>query len=185
MTINHNISIDTKRLHMRHIDESDAAAIYEYSKNPNVGPSAGWKPHESMEETMEVMSNVFLNQKYVFGIVWKPDNKLIGSIGLIADHKRQNSRAKMLGYAIAEDCWGRGIVTEAAQALVSYAFENIAIDIVTAYCYPTNPASRRVLEKTGFHMEGTLRQAEVLFNGTVMDNVCFSITREEWTAQNE
>lgn len=75
--------IETERLILRPIVESDAEAMYEYCKNENVGINAGWKPHESIGETREIMKLVFLNQEHVFGMVLKETGKLIGSIGLV------------------------------------------------------------------------------------------------------
>lgn len=94
--------IETERLILRPVTESDAEAIYEYSRNENVGINAGWKPHESLQETREVMKIVFLNQENVFGIELKETGKLFGTIGLIPDPKRQNDQARMIGYAIGE-----------------------------------------------------------------------------------
>lgn len=94
--------IETERLILRNITENDACDIFEYGKEANVGPNAGWKPHKNIDETKDIMKNVFINQQYVFGIVLKENNKMIGSVGLIKDPKRENPHALMLGYAISE-----------------------------------------------------------------------------------
>lgn len=167
--------LETERLILRPIIESDAEAIYEYSRNKNVGINAGWKPHESIEETREIMPLVFLNQENVFGIVLKETGKLFGTIGIIPDSKRQNDKTKMIGYAIGEDYWGRGFTTEAVLAVLHFGFEELKLDLISAYCYPFNKRSKRVLEKCGFQYEGCLRLAEKCYNGTVIDNECYSI----------
>ena len=107
------MELNTQRLILRPITLDDAPAFFAYSKNPNVGPNAGWKPHETLEETIEIIKTVFLSQKHVFGIVLNHAPTLIGSIGLIDDPKRQNKHAQMLGYAIGEPYWGQGYMTEA------------------------------------------------------------------------
>lgn len=169
------MNIETERLLLRPIIESDADDIYEYSKNKNVGINAGWESHKSIEETREVMKLVFLNQEFVFGIVLKETGKLFGSIGLIADPKRQNEKTRMIGYAIGEDYWGKGYMTEAVTALLRFGFEELHLDLISAYCYPYNEGSKNVLKKCGFRYEGRLRLAEKRYDGEVLDNECYAV----------
>lgn len=168
--------IETERLILRSITEKDAEAIYAYSKRENIGINAGWKPHESIEETHEIIKQVFLNQKFVFGMELKATGKLFGSIGLIPDHKRQNESTRMLGYAISNEHWGHGYTTEAARALIHYGFNEWGLTLISAYCYPYNERSKRVLIKSGFEYEGRLRLAELRYDGEILDHDCFSIT---------
>lgn len=177
------MELSTERLLLRPIREDDVRDIFEYSKDESVGPSAGWKPHETLEETKLIMQEVFLNQENVFGIVWKEENRMIGTIGLIQDDKRQNDLGKMLGYAIGQNYWGKGIMTEAAAYLVCYGFDFLKLSLVSAYCYPFNERSKKVIEKLGFIYEGRLRDAERIYNGKLYDNLCFSITKEEYLKQ--
>lgn len=172
-------TIETNRLILRPITVADAEDIFAYSKNENVGINAGWKPHANIEETREIMEIVFLNKENVFGIESKETGKLIGSIGLIADPKRQNSKVFMMGYAIGEEYWNKGYTTEAAQALIHYGFEVLNLDMVSAYCYPSNKRSKRVLEKCGFQYEGLLRLAEERYDGVVLDNECYVAINEK------
>ncbi|MDF3005968.1 MAG: acetyltransferase family [Oscillospiraceae bacterium] len=165
-----------ERLVLRPVVLTDAQAIFEYSSRPSVGPNAGWKPHESIKETLDIMNLMFLEQETVWGIVIKKTGELIGTIGLIADPKRENSLAKMVGYAISDLHWGRGYMTEAVRGAIQHGFDRCGLTIISAYCYPENVRSRRVIEKCGFVYEGTLRLAEQLFTGEVRDNMCFSLT---------
>jgi len=168
---------ETTRLLLRHIAESDAEDIFEYGKELNVGPNAGWKPHTSIEETRKVMTEVFIGQENVFGIVLKDTNKMIGSIGLISDPRRTNPHALMLGYAISEHHWGKGLMTEAARAIIERGFQELPVDIITCTCYSINPRSRRVIQKCGFQYEGCLRQCEERFDGVILDMECYSLLR--------
>ena len=171
--------IETDRLILRGIVEDDAQDISEYGKEPNVGPNAGWKPHESIEETRELMKQIFINQPNVFGIVLKENNKMIGSVGLIKDPKRENPHALMLGYALSEHYWGRGLMTEASKAVIHFGFKDTEITVITCCCYAFNKRSRRVIEKCGFKYEGCLRQGEMRYDGKVMDVESFSLLKEE------
>lgn len=177
--------ITTQRLHLRPIREEDADDIYAYSSSPNVGTNAGWKPHESKEETLEIMNAIFLNQESVFGIVLAEKEKLIGSLGLIADPKRENDRVMMLGYALGEEYWSKGIMTEAVNAVLSYGFNELALDMISAYCYPFNERSKKLLKKCGFVYEGTLKLAERIYDGQVYDNECYALTAQGHAAKEQ
>lgn len=169
------MNIETERLILRPIIESDAEDIYEYCRNINVGVHAGWKAHENMEDTREIMKLVFLDQEFVFGMVLKETGKLFGSIGLIPDPKRQNDKTRMLGYAIGENYWGKGYMTEAVRALLRFGFGELNLDLISAYCYPDNERSKKVLKKCGFRYEGQLSLAEKRYDGEVLDNECYAI----------
>lgn len=170
----------TERILLRAIHAEDIDDIFEYSSTQNVGPNAGWKPHQSKDETLEIMKAIFLDKETVWGIVLKNCNKLIGSIGLIKDPKRENERALMLGYAIGEKYWGKGIMTEAAREVIRYGFHDLHLDLISAYCFPFNNRSKGVIKKCGFYYEGTLKMAEKIFDGNIYDNECYALTSKEY-----
>lgn len=168
--------LHTQRLIIRPIQLSDLDDIYEYSSTPNVGPNAGWKPHESKEETLEIMNIIFLDKETVWGIELKETGKMIGSIGLIDDPKRQYDLVKMIGYAMSEDYWGQGIMTEATNEVLRFGFEELHLEAISAYCFPFNQRSRNILQKCNFAYEGTLKMAEKMLNGNIYDNECYLLT---------
>ena len=83
---------------------------------------------------------------------------VIGSIALLPDPKRKNDGARMVDCALAREQWCGGLMTEAAQALLEYAFHGLGLELVSAYCSPNNGRVRRVLEKCGLQFEGVLRR---------------------------
>lgn len=170
---------NTKRLILRSVVEEDAEAIFEYSREPNVGPNAGWKPHESIEETRQIMQTVFLNRDAVFVIIVKESNKLVGTIGLITDPKRENENVRMLGYALSEQVWGYGYMTEAVAEIVRFGFRELHLEAVSAYCYPFNTRSKRVLEKNDFQYEGCLSLCEKRYDGRVESNDCYILLNDQ------
>ncbi|MFR0822223.1 MAG: GNAT family N-acetyltransferase [Clostridia bacterium] len=172
------MNLYTERLCLRNLGIEDIPDIYAYSKEQNVGPNAGWKPHESLEETTEIAKEIFIGKETVWGITLKGEDTVIGTIGLIEDSKRENHKAKMLGYAISEAYWGRGIMTEASKAVIEYGFKHMGLEVISAYCYPFNERSKKVLRKCGFEYEGVLRQAEKLYDGHVYDLICYSLLRK-------
>ena len=76
--------LTTERLLLRPILPSDAADMFEYSCHPEVGPNAGWKPHETLEETHPILKEIFLDQEDIFGIQLQTSGKLVGSIGPVS-----------------------------------------------------------------------------------------------------
>lgn len=172
------MKLQTERLTLRPFREDDVQALYDYSKDEPVGRNAGWKPHESLQESDDILHLVFLDQPSVWAIERRSDRRLIGSIGLVTDSARQYGSARSLGYALGIRYWGQGYMTEAVRAVIRYGFEKMSLDVISATCYPDNPASRRVLEKCGFQHEGTLHRAELLYNGEVKDHLHFYLPRE-------
>jgi len=175
-------TIETERLILRKWDVEDVQDLYEYAKNPNVGPHGGWKPHESMSESLEIMQTLFLDKYDCWAIEYKENSKVIGSIGYEDDVRRPETGCKELGYAMSEDYWRKGIMTEAAKAVLKFGFEEMALEMVSIYCSPTNERSGRVIEKCGFTYEGVLRKAYKIYDGTLRDVVCNSMTKEEYEA---
>lgn len=172
-------TLETERLILRSFKPEDVDDLYAYASDPAIGPAAGWKPHGSPEESQRIL-RMFLDEDEVWAIEHKETHRVIGSIGLHTDGRRHNKACRALGYVLAQRYWGEGLMPEAAAAALRFAFEELGLELVTIYHYPFNNRSRRVIEKLGFRHEGTLRQATTLFDGTVQDDVCYSMTRSEW-----
>ena len=105
------------------------------------------------------------NDTFAFAII--VDNKAIGSIGVFRQENIHRRTAE-LGYYIAEEYWGKGIMTEAVKQICDYVFKNSDIIRIYAEPFSYNRASCRVLEKAGFQYEGTLRSNAVK-GGKVID----------------
>lgn len=174
-------TLETDRLLLRSWQEEDVYDLYEYAKNPKIGPMAGWRPHESLNKSKEIIHH-FIEADDSWAIVLKEAGKVIGSIGLHEDSQRRISKDKTrrLGYVLSEDYWGQGIMPEAVKKVISFAFEELKIEVLAVNHYSNNKQSRRVIEKVGFHYEGTIRKAIQLFDGTIVDNVCYSLLKEEY-----
>jgi putative acetyltransferase len=175
--------LETERLILRKWNLEDLEDFYEYARNPNVGPNAGWEPHKDKESSENILKN-FVDQEEVWAIVYKENGKAIGSIGMHEDRRRADVsasiRVKMIGYVLSEEYWGKGIMSEACKAVVKYAFDEAKLELLTIFHYPFNIRSKRVIEKCGFRYEGTLRLASKIYDGTVHDSVCYSITKDEF-----
>ena len=102
------MNFTTERLTLRPFREDDVQALYEYSKDEPVGRNAGWKPHESLQESDDILHLVFLNQPSVWAVERRSDGRLMGSAGLITDSARQYGSARSLGYALGAGLYDRG-----------------------------------------------------------------------------
>ena len=178
-------TIETERLVLRGWTVEDVDDLFDYAKNPNVGPHGGWKPHESKTESLEIIQTLFLRKYDCWAVVLKENGKVIGSIGFEADTKRPEIACRELGYAIGEEYWGKGIMTEAAMAVIRFGFEEMGLPMISIYRNPLNHRSGRVIEKCGFVYEGTLRQANKIYDGTIRDVACFSMMREEYLQKQQ
>lgn len=171
--------IETERLILRRWRTGDLLDFYRYAKDPEVGPKAGWRPHASTEESAVKLAE-FISGEEVLAIVLKESGRAVGSIGLHPDKKRMGEGTREIGYVLARECWGRGLMTEAVRAVMEWAFREGGVSMLTVYHFPENEASGRVIEKCGFHYEGTLRRAWKIWDGSVRDERCFSLTKEEY-----
>ena len=179
--------IETERLLLTSWEdtEEDAKGLYAWASNPNVGPNAGWKPHESVEESRKIIREMFIPGGDGFAIRDKETGEIIGNIAVYEDTARENVAAMEVGYALKEECWGKGIMTEACRAIMKYAFEKYDLAIMSIRTSEVNARSQGVINKCGFNYEGTLRKAYHIYTGFDRDSRFYSITREEWEEQNE
>ena len=130
--------------------ESDARCLYHFAKNPNVGPIAGWPPHESVEYSLNIIKTLFCRPE-CYAIV--KDDVPIGCAELLihpdGNHWWGEGSAE-LGYWVAEEYQGNGYATQACKMLIKHAFEDLNIQRIFASYKKENLASKRVLEKLGF-----------------------------------
>ncbi len=142
--------LKTPNLTLRPWKESDAECLYHFAKNPNIGPIAGWPPHESIDDSLNIIKTVF-SKKETYAIV--KDDIPIGCVGLLF-HPDTNhwwgEGSVELGYWIGEEYWGRGYATEASKAVIEHAFNDLDASEIFASYRCDNPKSGRVLEKLGF-----------------------------------
>ena len=174
-------TLTTERLVLRAFTMEDLADFYEYCKDPDTGIHAGWKPHESMEESRNILHH-FIEEREVWAICDRNSGKVIGSIGLHHDTKRRRNfnQCRMMGYVLSKAYWGQGLMTEAAKEVLRHAFEELELQMVTISHFAYNQRSARVIEKLGFHREGTLRKAFLRYDGQLLDDVSYSMTKEEY-----
>ena len=163
--------LETERLILREFRESDAEDLYEYARDPEVGPNAGWKPHESLDESRNVLK-YFIEGGKDWAIEDKATHKVIGTIGLYKCKREGYKSDRELGYALSHAYWGRGIMTEAASAIVDYAFTHGMKTLLVAH-FDGNDRSRRVIEKLGFSKVGHTADSYTRYDGKVLSETIY------------
>ena len=159
---------------------SDAKNLADALSNPKIQDNLrDGLPYPYMEqdgiEFISEMLSADENETFAFAII--VDNIAIGSIGVFRQGNIHKRTAE-LGYYIAEEYWGRGIMTEAVEQICEYVFDKSDIIRIYAEPFAYNIASCRVLEKAGFQYEGTLRSNAVK-NGKVIDMKMYSLLKNE------
>ena len=146
------IFLETDRILLRPWRESDAAALFRYASDPEVGPRAGWPPHQSEKESREIIRTVFHNDS-TWAICLKENGEPIGAMGYApCDGNSLPSREgePLVGYWVGKPYWNRGICTEALQLMLEYIRKHTDIQSLISSHFVDNPASGRVMEKCGF-----------------------------------
>ncbi|MCI6675956.1 MAG: GNAT family N-acetyltransferase [Clostridiales bacterium] len=172
----------TERMILRPWRESDAEACYEYAKDPNVGPIAGWPVHTSVENSREIIKNVLMADE-TYAVCMKEDNKAIGSIGLMIG-KRSNidipETEGEIGYWIGVPFWGQGLIPEAVRELIHYSFEDLHLEKLWCGYFEGNIKSKRVQEKCGFVYHHTNKDIHWKLMDDIRTEHITCLTKETW-----
>ena len=159
--------IETKRLIFRPWKESDAEELFLLASDPDVVPRAGWPPHSSVEQSLEIINTVF-NSDHVWALVLKDSNRLIGCMGYY-DHTESNigidEGEAEVGYWIGKPFWNQGFCTEALRTMIDYCFNTKGFLTLWADHFVDNPASGRVMDKCGFRDTGKVNYLSELYKG--------------------
>lgn len=178
--------LETDRLILRKWTEADAASLYEYAKDPEVGPIAGWPPHNSIDESKEVIKNV-LNGPECYAICEKSNQIAIGAVELILNGRTDMTESDdecELGYWIGKPFWGRGYVPEAAKELLRRGFEDLGMKTIWCGYFDGNQKSKRVQEKLGFLFHHTCNEVPVPLLNEVRIGHTNVMTKEQWEKIN-
>lgn len=185
--------METKRILLRPWQDSDAETLFKYASDPDVGPRAGWPPHKSVEESLEIIRTVFNKDTTTWAIVLKEtgqpmelreqsdacidsaesrerktEGHVIGAMGYGAscDCKLPTRDGEpIVGYWVAKPYWNKGYCTEALQLMLDYIRNNTSLTSLLCGHFVDNPASGRVMEKCGFVPTGEECYDETLYTG--------------------
>ena len=178
--------LETERLILRPWQEADAQSLYEYARDPEVGPPAGWPPHTDVENSRQIIRNI-LSAPETYAVCLK-DGKPIGSVGLklkgSTDMTDREDECE-LGYWIGKPYWGQGLIPEAARELLRHAFETLHMRAVWCGYYEGNEKSHRVQEKLGFVYRYTSHDLDVALLGEKRTGHTSLLTKEKWEEENK
>jgi [ribosomal protein S5]-alanine N-acetyltransferase len=176
-------TLETERLILRPVTPDDAQAVFDYASNPNVTRFTIFETHRTIDDSRwfvidNVRSRYSAQEPDPLAITLKSEpERMIGALG--AHWVSPPNGTMEMGYAIGEPYWGRGIVVEAARALMRFVFTEYAVERFQARVIAGNDASERVLAKLGFTREGTLRSS-LFRRGAWHDLIMYSLLRREW-----
>ncbi len=138
---------ETERLRLRPWREDDAAALYRWAADPEIGPAAGWLPHTSEADSLRVLREVLIREN-TWAVTLRDSDEPVGSIGAFATDFSLGGGQPEIGYWIARPLWGQGYIPEAVRALIGLCFAGGAEAVWISH-FPWNEKSRRVIEKCG------------------------------------
>lgn len=148
--------IEGDRIILRRWRESDAGALFELASDPDVGSRAGWPPHKSVEESLEIIRTIFNNDS-TWAIVLKGGEEPIGAIGYGPScdcNLPAREGEPLIGYWVGKSYWNQGICTEALRLMIEHIRKTTDIKSLISGHFVDNPASGRVMEKCGLAATG-------------------------------
>ena len=174
-------TLHTDRLLLRPFTPADADAMFALHSNPRVlryWDSPPWKTRAQADRFIAVCHQYAEDGTGArVAITRPPDHAFIGWCCLMRWDPVH--RSAKLGYCLDEAAWGHGFATEAARALLRWAYETLDLNRVQSEVDTRNPASGGVLEKLGFLREGTLRQ-DCIVDGEISDSWVYGLLKRDW-----
>lgn len=174
-------TVSTARLLLRPLRMSDAADFHAYAKNPRVARFVLWDAHQSLGQTRSVLRGQIRDSAQeglmTLAITRRVSGQMVGTIGLVwRDGANQEAE---VGFSLAEDCWGQGLMTEALTAYLRHLFQATDIRRVEAQHDVLNPSSGRVMRKAGMKAEGLLRE-KLYYKGAYASVMLYAALKDEW-----
>ena len=171
----------TARLHLREVRSGDAADLFAIHSDPEVMRYWSHVPWTMLAQAHEKIAQIAVQRATLPLMAWAiADNatdRLIGTTALFSIDTDQ-ARAE-IGYNLARQWHGKGLATEALQAVFAHAFQTLRLRRIEADVDPRNGPSRRLLERFGFVEEGLMRERWVV-NGQICDSLLYGLLHREW-----
>ncbi len=132
-----------------------------------------------MEESRQVIENIFIPSD-ALAVLRKSDGRLIGSAGFVDRHRTElGTPSEEIGYSLARDCWGQGLIPEAVKEIIRHAFADLGYQALWAAYYDGNRKSKRVMQKCGMTYRLSRIEAVEQLGETRLAHY-FAVTRREW-----
>ena len=177
----HFPTLTTNRLLLRQIQSSDAEALFAILSDKEVIEFYGHEPHQSLDDTRKLIGQIqarYARREAIrWGITLQGEDRLIGTCSL--QHFDPGFHHAETGYELDRAFWGKGIMTEATSAILTYGFTELGLHRVEAIIDIMNERSKALLLKLGFTYEGNLRQ-RYSFRDRFEDEHYFGLLAHEW-----
>lgn len=178
------LTLRTARLQLRPLHAADAAALFHIYADPQVmryWSAPPWADPARADEVIAADQLALARGEHLrLALIRSQDDALVGTVSLFAFHEA--SRRAEIGYALAREAWGQGLMAEALDALVAWAFDALQLHRIEADIDPRNTASAKSLARLGFVHEGHLRERWIV-SGEVSDAALYGLLRSEWRAR--
>ena len=173
--------LQTDRLILRKLTMRDASDMYRYCQDREVARHVLWEAHSSILETRAYLRYILYQYRNgepgSWGIVLRDTGRVIGTIGYMS-YSPDNATVEV-GYSLAREQWGKGLMTEALRAVIDESFRTLKLHRIEAMHFTDNPASGRVMEKCGMTHEGHMRE-RICCKGQFRDVEMWGILRKDW-----
>lgn len=174
-------TLTTERLVLRGYEPSDAPGIFAYSSDLETTRFMAWDTARSPTDTLvflnEVVAASYRRNELDYAIALREEPAtIVGGLGLYWRPKEHG--VMELGYILRKESWGRGLMVEAARALMQHAFATTDVQRIFAPILAPNVKSRRAAEKMRMRLDGVLRSAR-FFRGQRWDLAIYSMLRGE------
>ena len=177
--------IRTKRLLLRQPSMKDAEWYLEHFSRPEIvwgggeqGPRDIRAAREELRKYMVDLYRKRLGFRWIITV--KGEGRPIGSLGFYKWATGERSYQAEMGYDLAREHWGKGIMTEAMKAVIDFGFEKMELNRKEVFIMPRNKRSIRLVKNLGFKREGLLRQRYFDEFGHFTDDILFSMLRTDW-----
>jgi len=174
--------VETERLLLRPVTLDDSEAMFDYASDKD-NTRYTFPTNQSLEDTKNNIAQFYLaNPLGRWGIELKSNCQFIGTIDL---HKIDSALKKAaIGYIINKKYWNQGLTTEANCAVIELAFEKIGMNKLVALYDKANPASGKVMEKSGMHFshEEAYACMDQHEKGRIVTRVHYVLTKEDYFA---
>ena len=173
--------IKTERLILRKFTVDDYRDMFNnWASDERVTKYLTWSPHRSPQETRQLLEGWCgaYERDNAYNWVMEFDGKAIGNISVVT--LSDKSEYAELGYCMGYNFWNKGLMTEAARAVINFLFTEVGVHRVGIAHAVKNPASGRVAQKCGLTFEGTKRECFKSSTGEFLDISYYGILAQEW-----
>jgi len=179
-------TMETERLILRPFNADDFDDLYAYQSRPDVARYLHWEARDRAQVRQALAEQcaeitVDAEGKWLtFAVVWREVKTVVGEIGL--KWLSQENRQGEMGFVFNPDYHGRGLATEAAEAMLALGFGSLGWHRIIGSCDVRNHASARLMERIGMRKEAHFIHSEFI-KGEWTDEFVFAILEQEWTAR--